>query len=322
MTHSWSSVTTFAACPKKYHWRYGMRLTTPSSTTQGMAVGILVHTGIAAAIRGENPLEAVKQRATEGVATETPETLGLWTTAEYDAKQILKYQLPKLRLERFEAVMVEERLFAEVIIKDIPERVEVIVDALLRNTETGELWLVDWKVRRTLPEGHAVEIDGQLPLYTYFVSQLFPTEIIRVFQVNMLNEPPKPAVLTTKNYPSKAVQASTWEVWSSSLKSLGFDPEIFREEMSGKLRTEEDYTRWIEVPSGDLQERFRVFSEWIRLINGATKSNLFPGVFSGGICGTCPYMKLCRAEVEGANAEIMQYLIDANFVHTEETEIN
>lgn len=183
---------------------------------------------------------------------------------------------------------------------DKPYVVTGTVDTVLCDIETGEYILVDWKTRSRMPEERLVDLDGQLRLYAAVINGLSAARpgITRTCQYQINTSTPKPAALTEKTKRvSMAAIASTWEVWSDSVRALGLDPADYEEEMRPKLRAETDYTNPVFTPVTPAGSKMILKNTLMigNAIRHASETGQFPAIPSLTGCQFCEFKSLCRA---------------------------
>ena len=268
-----------------------------------------------------------------------------------DAREIIEYQVPRFDWERYQPVSLED-LFgdraAEILEHStslhrvdqplvewafaLPARFEDgstatvngVIDAVVFDRQQVEYIMIDWKTRRSMPDPVLVALDGQLQLYGAVINAFAGESLIRrgvMYQIAM--SVPKQAKTTQKNVPSMAIPGSTWEVWSNSVKMLGFDPEDYREDMLPKMQPPEHYTNPVEIALNlDVDRRtFENLAEAVSLITSATEAETFPGILSSTGCQFCPFKKICHAYQGGGDADTIiqkEFIVKSKILRQEE----
>lgn len=181
------------------------------------------------------------------------------------------------------------------------------IDAVLKDAETGEYVVADWKVRQMFHDERLVDLDGQLKFYAAIINYEAAVPVItKTLQIQLLNRTPKPAKLTEKTRRvSLAAIASTWEVWSQSVAALGLDPEQYRAEMEPKLQSPEHYTRLVETPVPLAQNHY-ILANALQIghaIRRSIENDSFPGIPSSMGCQYCPFKNYCRVLEVGGDTE-------------------
>lgn len=336
MNLSWSSIHTFMKCQRAFGLRYieGFVRNTDQDNFARL-LGSAVHAGLEEALRTDFQqstnqqaygISQIVQAATHRayiycheIQKDTPDMVTLVDAVYNTAVDVLKYQIPMIGIgSRYRVASVMEVLghvspdadlvpFVEFSFSyplDADTNITGIIDAAVVDQENGGLYLLDWKVRENLVEPMLVSMDGQLPLYAALMTQM-GASIRGTIQYQMLSSVPRPAVITEKTrLPSKAAQATTWEVWAQSIRAWGIDPEPYREAMMPKLRTNEDYVRPVVTPlnTAMIQRTMENLVEVVATIHEAQSLDRYPGIMSAHGCRFCDYKSVCRAWVAGASS--------------------
>jgi hypothetical protein len=255
------------------------------------------------------------------------------SSAAYIAKSVLTYQLPQFDFDNVWYVLSIFDVLGEGYSPDEPFIeypfewalpgsffLKGAIDAALYNAEDGRSYIIDWKVRGVIGSAQQAEMDGQLPLYLAALVYNRYGDVSKgdewaIAMWELLNEVPRPAALTTKLVPSLTKQKTTWDVWAESIRVAGFNPESYRAQMEGKLRSPETYRRMTIIPRSPalLEDALQTAGAWASLAkqyteNSATSSAL--AVYNYMTCQMCPYKLLCNAQRHGDNVD---YLLATEF---------
>ena len=200
-----------------------------------------------------------------------------------------------------------------------------VIDAVVWDNKQNEFVFLDWKTRRTMPDEQLVALDGQLPLYASIINYLAGKLLIRrVVMYQFSSNTPNGAKLTQRGEVSKAIPGSTWDVWSSSVRSLGFNPEQYREEMEPKCQPETHYTLPVSVAINEqVVERMIIhLQEVIIAMQAAYANDNFPGILSldQGGCAYCWFKNICHVYQGGGDPQLVidrEYMVKRGFEELE-----
>lgn len=194
-----------------------------------------------------------------------------------------------------------------------------IVDAVLRDVETGEYVIVDWKTRGVFPNDDLALVDGQVHLYAAVLNAM-GANISRVAMWQFSTKLPSPASISAKNHRPNTGAASydtTWDHWVATLPP-NISPEKYEEEIRPKLKQNEDYQRivWGVVTSHSTEMMYRNVLATVEAIQNARESDHgFPAVLGSNACKWCPFLQLCANGLRyGGDVE---EFIDRYYVRTE-----
>jgi CRISPR/Cas system-associated exonuclease Cas4 (RecB family) len=171
------------------------------------------------------------------------------------------------------------------------------IDAVMRDTENGELVMFDWKSRTAMPKDYMALLDGQLHLYAAVINEQGGS-ISRIAMAQMKRGIPKGAELSKKdNLPltGRASYNMTWESFCASLPA-SVNPEFYREELAGKLKQfTPDFFNPIFGFVTDVSTQLALANVRAQIgqLEFALKSDVFPARLSSNACQFCEFSRLC-----------------------------
>lgn len=305
MAQSYSSLAAYQACPTKYMWAYVYNLQ-KRETSKNLLLGKAFHEGVAYAFITGNSLEKVIEHTKN------------WAEDDEIAVHVeglLRYHLPKI-LARFEPVLCDEdqKPYIETRfqhpIGDVP--FVGVVDAILREKSSGDIFLIDWKTRSSSfwpPE--ALFLDKQLALYAYQVMKGgIDIDYIGWYQVS--TKVPRPAKINKNGLPSVAASLSDWDTWWNSIpeptRALLNEKE-WKLKMEGKLKDSFYAFDYIVAPTD-----FSSLEEFVKnSVNTLLSDETFYGTMSYNTCKMCDFRELCVARAQGGNEEKIAFT-NENFI--------
>lgn len=185
MRLSYSALSTFRQCPKKYHWQYVERLRVPPTPDQFF--GILIHDILDMALRKAPIIEQLDKllafykekwnpkifKAEQGVVPYRSEGSG----ARSDIKAQETYEEGLKIIKNFHADYkpgMRDILHTEKFFEIIFEK-HLIVGKIDRidKLPSGELEVVDYKTNKKLPDPESLKNDLQLSMYHWGASSLW-----------------------------------------------------------------------------------------------------------------------------------------------------
>lgn len=332
-----SQIQSFMSCPKK--WEYGyMENITPRIDRPYLSIGKLCHKGMQTAMQykwvhehdvgyyREDALRAAKIAIMDEhakyikdnafLAEELPdiEQIGV------DAEKVFEQAFWEFDTDRYEvqtvyingtAVPALELHFA---VPCSPAKaLHGYIDAILRDKETGFVWCVDYKFRKSLSPDEDEATNIQNAVYAYACRRM-GIEITGTMTWQHLNTPAAEPQVLKNGTLSRAKIKTTWSRYAECCVKNGLDPEQYREEMEPKLADIEWFRATYEYRNEDTVKRM-----WHDCIVPATRAikksfnpraiksrNLYPWN-----CKMCQFKDLCQAELRGYDA---QYVRDSQYV--------
>jgi hypothetical protein len=216
--------------------------------------------------------------------------------------ELLSYHLPKLA--RYKAVTKGEVVEGAGDERAVEWEIEVpfdgytvkgIVDAVVRDQETGELVIMDWKLRQQFTSLDVAQVDGQLHFYAAALARLAGKQVVnRVVQWQFRAKLPSPASISVRNSkPNTGAESydTTWAYWCATLPA-GIDPADYEELMRPKMKEDYAFSMPCEglVTAESSTMTLRNTEDAVALLK-STQS--FPAIMSAQKCQFCPFVRLC-----------------------------
>lgn len=333
--YSWSRLASFNQCGRKYELSYieGYEKI-PSADNEGRLFGTAIHAGfekvLVSLFHGLPMSEAIKKAIDASRQSITDASLPnkmRWNweknvnepDIEYyqmiedlynNVPKFLNYYLPRIGLgTKYVPVSVADVLpdFAEAhipmveydfsLLIDEDKLINGRIDAVLRDVDSGELVLFDWKSRKAFPRDDMALIDGQLHLYAA-VLNLAGGNISRVCMAQMRTGLPKPAELSKKdNLPLTGRESydTTWDFWVNSLPQA-VDHEFYREVMTPKMKQHQpDFWRPVFGFVTEVSSKLTITNTLMQIdnIRMVIDTGTMAGVYSHTTCNFCEFQRLC-----------------------------
>lgn len=290
---------------------------------QALWFGQLVHAGLEAYYRGEDPLNAA-QDFVEAQFDEFDRELPYWrdrynefvTTAELSLSVLHNYTIfdeNKPVVPGGDVVGVERSIRLPIPGTDhvLSGRLDLIV------TRGDRLWIVDHKTMGSISSPAGLDVDEQMTAYAYMAWKTFdviPSGII----YNMVARavPAEPRVLKDGDLSRDITQSTVYDLYLAALQEKGRDPNDYakvlnhlhrqgwdrfflRAESTRNLKELLAFEKRVRRKALDLQHIVEVPDEWA-----------YPSP-SSWTCSYCPFLAVCKSMDDGGDWE---YQLTAQFV--------
>lgn len=322
-----SQIQTFLSCRKKWKYNYIDNLT-PRIDKKYLTVGKLCHVGMQTAMttlwiyRGTSVENPWKMALNDGIAA-----MGDEWSKYMEGTPILPEEKPDLDQMYLDAVSVFTQAFEEFepwkweVVSVIHDKKEVpalelhfcvpcpptkglhgFIDAILRHRETGCVWCVDYKFRKSLSPDEDETFNIQNAVYSYACMKM-GIQIAGTLTWQHVNTPAAdPAILKNGTAVSRSKIKTTWKHYRQFLVEHGEDPDQYEEEMVPKLADIEWFRATLEYRNEDTIRN--IWSQCVtpaaRGIRSAYNKNadnhrsMYPWN-----CKMCQYQSLCQAGLRG-----------------------
>ncbi len=306
---SWSSLQALLSCGQKFRYTQQERLERiPSAASFNRLRGTFFHAGVAAALGGHKYQDGMREEREK----EELKFVNVYDRKELDdtvdrayreAGELLGYHLPKLGIgTKIRPIEIEGEFSIDF---SADFKFTGRYDAILEDLETGEIVLADWKLRRSFNSLEAAMMDGQLYAYAYALRQQGKiVEALRFYEFSA--KTPSPAsIKVSKGVPTgipntgAASYDTTWEVWAADVARFGVvDPENYRAEMEGKLKTDADFMQVLTLPltPASYAETERRLAAARDLLAFNVQQVVPTAAYSSYVCEGCDFLKLCISE--------------------------
>lgn len=336
-----SQIGTFLACRRRWHYSYreGLR---QRRERDYLTVGKLCHAGMEAAMK----LRWLADQIGEDGRPECEATMGGMVKAGESAIQamwdeymevtdFLDEELPEQRellaraLDVFEEALEEFdplRWLPVTVVRDgepIPalelhfvvscagsEGLHGYIDAILCDQETGQVWCVDYKFRRTLASDDDERFNLQNAVYMMACRQM-GISVAGTMTWQRYNTPSAVPKFNKDGSVSRSKIRCTWTRFRRFLEEAGLDPADYAE-MEGKLADVEMCKATREVRSDEMIDLV-----WERVVEAASREIAY-GSFCRNTqpycipsmdpwtCRLCSFQSLCQAELRGYDADYIR----------------
>lgn len=324
-----SQLQSFLSCRKKWEYGYIENLT-PRVDRAYLTIGKLCHKGMQTAMQykweHENDFNYTREDALREaqlaiiaehgqymiensfLAEEIPEIEQMLT----DAMGVFEQAFFEFDIDKYEVLTLQRNgvkipaLELHFCVPCPPTKgLHGYIDAILRDRETGFLWCVDYKFRKTLAPDEDEAFNIQNAVYAYACKKM-GIDITGTMTWQHLNTPAaEPQVLKNGSL-SRAKIKTTWEKYAECCRANGLDPEDYRAEMEEKLSDIEWFRSTLEYRNDETigriwQECVVPVAKMVKAAHGKRATN-FRSLYPWN-CRMCQYQNLCQAELRDYDAE-------------------
>lgn len=327
-----SQILQFLKCRKAWHYSYKQNLTTRVERPY-LTIGKLCHIGMQYAFR-----EKYRQDITDNYNEASCICIGKHKILKEFNKHLsencfLEEEIPALRQLEYDSEIIFERTFKSmnaenievVTIGDIPalelhfkipitntstKWLHGYIDAILRDKETNETWIVDYKFRKSLAEADDEMYNIQNAIYMYAAKYL-NVDVVGSMTYQSLNQAPAIPALNKNGTVSRAKIKTDWDTYKAFLELNSQDPADYQEEMIPKLleiewfrpikefRNEQTLHKiWKEVI---VQSSDQIFKAYKAKTDKTCLKSMYP--FN---CKMCQFTQLCQAELRLYDVEYLK----------------
>lgn len=324
-----SQIQTFLSCRKK--WAYGyIENLTPRVDRAYLTIGKLCHVGMQTAMQTKwayrdsqwtwwrkRGLEAMREEydryciTTPHLEGEIPDFEQLWMDAEsvftqaFEEFQPWKYDIFTVKKNGVEAPALELHF----VIPCPPSKgLHGFIDAILIDKETGFLWCVDYKFRKTLSPDEEEAYNIQNAVYTAACIKM-GIPIAGTMTWQHVNTPAAEPQLLKMGGVSKAKIKTTWSKFAKFCLAHDIDPAPYEEEMCMKLADIEFYRATYEyrnetTVNSIMQTCVLPVAKEIKAAYGPRAKN-FRSLYPWN-CKMCQFQSLCQGELRDYDVEAIK----------------
>ena len=316
---SFSQISTYLRCHQEWWYAYQENLV-PRMDARPLSLGSAVHMGLATALREYHCSRmSVEDGVRKGVESWKEQELARGDLFEeeieavhqvaVDAEQIAIRTLRKLPIDEWETVtdpagipMIEYHF-------TIPLKgwggFHGYIDWVGWHKPTGQIWLVDWKVRKSFQPHEAEEVNLQNAAYQYAIFRVLRKPPVGTITFQISGKPPAKPKLNKDGTMSRALVKTDWETYKVALLEAGLNPDDYLD-MAEKLSTVEFFRpvkeyRTLDTVHRVWKEIIEPTAREIRRSNKIVVRNL-----GHRTCNGCAYRQLCLAELGGEDAEYIR----------------
>ncbi len=316
---SFSQISTYLRCRQGWRYIYQENLV-PRVDARSLSLGSAVHMGLATALREyyygrmsvedgvRKGVESWKEQelAREGLFEEEIEAI---YQVAADAEQIAIRTLRKLPIDEWETVTDPSGIPMIECYFTIPLKgwggFHGYIDWVGRHKPTGQIWLVDWKVRKSFQPHEAEEVNLQNAAYQYAIFRILRKPPVGTIAFQISDKPPAKPKLNKDGTMSRALIKTDWETYKAALLEAGLNPDDYLD-MAEKLSTVEFFRPVKEYRTLDMVRRVwkEVIEPTAREIQRSNK--IVVRNLGHRTCNGCVYRQLCLAELGGEDAEYIR----------------
>jgi CRISPR/Cas system-associated exonuclease Cas4 (RecB family) len=176
-----------------------------------------------------------------------------------------------------------------------------LIDLIVRNRSTGEVFIVDYKTTKTIKSSEAEDVRIQLGLYQYAIQRM-GIRIDGTITVQIHSKPLSVPKLLKAGGMSRAYILTTWENYAAHLERAGLNPDDYAEEMIPKLATAKFFELTIvhrneaELKALWYEVLLPVMHEISDLLN---YKKSFRRHLNSFLCPSCSMKEICLGELRG-----------------------
>ena len=328
-----SQINCFLACRRRWHYSYceGLR---QKRERDYLTVGKLCHAGMEAAMRKrwDWAMKGADPDLQDLIEVGTAAVTRMWD--EYmEVTDFLDEELPEQQellaraLDVFEEALEEFdplRWMPVTVARDgepIPalelhfcvpcagsQSLHGYIDAILHDLETGQVWCVDYKFRRTLAADDDERFNLQNAVYMMACRQM-GIDVAGTMTWQRYNTPSAVPKFNRDGSVSRSKIKCTWPRFRRFLEEAGLDPADYSE-MEGKLADVEMSRATREIRSDEMIDL--VWAEIVepasRTIGSASELGMLWSIPSMDpwTCRLCSFQSLCQAELRGYDTDYIR----------------
>ncbi len=296
-----SAVQTYLQCSRRWWYQYRSNLPSAPTESAAMQLGTAFHAAAAGVLRANDTSDATIEAALRPLATAVPDSVLA------QAARLARYHLPRIGIGTTHQALihdgvpqVEVEVTARVGQGEKAFDLRGFVDAVLEDVQTGETWLVDWKVRGHLSPDDAVRLDKQLYIYAALLGRA-GVQIDRIAQVQILADPPAEPRLNKGQDPTRfssyhagGIGKTTEDVLAPYLAALRPEDYLQAEaEWGTRVVPDETFRRWVELRHSAVPE---VFSAFVAQALRLRADTAYTPILHSATCTYCPFLRACANE--------------------------
>ena len=321
-----SQIQTFLSCAKKWSYNYIENLT-PRVDRAYLTIGKLCHKGMQTAMKAMWSNFGWNAAMSAGI-----EAIGYEWRQYVESVPLLDEEIPDINQMYENAVSVFRQAFEEFepwkyevmsVYKDgesIPalelhfvvpclgsKGLHGYIDAILRDRETGFIWCIDYKFRKSLSPDEDEAFNIQNAVYTHACYKM-GIQITGTMTWQHVNTPAADPAILKDGSLSRAKIKTTWRHYSDFCEKAGKDPKDYAE-MEEKLADIEWFRATYEYRNQPTIKR--IWDDCVVPVAYAIKSarsqkaknhrSLYPWN-----CKMCQYQSICQAELRDYDADAIR----------------
>jgi hypothetical protein len=326
-----SQIQTYLSCKKK--WEYGyIEEITPRVERSFLMIGKLCHKGMQTAMQAlwylsgaGVTMDELRETAIASMETdynqymrevplldeEIPDMEQMWE----DAKSVFTQALEEFDPLKYEVVSVVKdgaKVPALELHFYVPcagtRGLHGFIDAILKEKETGHIWCVDYKFRKTLAPDEDEAFNIQNSVYSYACMKM-DIPITGTMTWQHVNTPAAEPQVLKDGKMSRSKIKTTWSAYREACIRAGIDPADYEEEMVPKLSEIEWFRATREYRNAETITT--IWNTCVVPVSMAIAESRKPGANNYRSlypwnCKMCQFQSLCQAELRGYDANAIR----------------
>ncbi len=298
----YSEIASWLKCPRQHYYAWQLELE-PLQPNFKMIYGLLFHKGMEAFWKRQLiELEVsnyAKELQSKYATSLEEEDLALIHKQAIAVLDNINKAIKEFKCEQYECIGAELEIKVELVIS-----VGLVghIDAVLRDKETGEIWIVDYKTRTKFKDDEEELYNLQLSLYTKMLESRLGCKIAgtMIWQVsNRLEESPR--MLKSGTMSREKINCS-WDKYKKCLLEKGLDPADYFD-MQRKLDLKSEFSCLVNRKDPMIIDT--IFNETIDILFSMRDNNIKHRNLIPNNCNFCDYKKICRAELSGMSTDLI-----------------
>lgn len=196
------------------------------------------------------------------------------------------------------------------------------IDAVLMERETGQIYFVDYKFRKTLTDDTEEQLNIQNAIYTYVGNKMKMGQVGTITWQHLNTAPSMPSVNKNGTL-SRAKIKTDWDMYKAMCIVHGQNPDEYEEEMVEKLAEIE----WCRE-TREYRNEITIKNIWKKIIIPTAysirskKKRIIAAMFPWN-CKMCDFTELCLAELRDHDTEyisVSQFMKKGEKIENEQRE--
>lgn len=330
-----SQLQTFLSCKKKWEYGYIENLT-PRVEKSYLTIGKLCHKGMQVAMQevwerqkdlggSTNWFEEVKKLGLDAIRDEWTEYMNVTPMLAEELSDMDELLLDALSVFGQAFYEFEPWKYEVLTLKKSGKEIPALelhfkvpcpptkglhgyIDAILRDRETGFLWCVDYKFRKSLSPDEDEAFNIQNAVYAYACNKM-GIPITGTMTWQHLNTPASDPQVLKDGRISRAKIKTTWEHYEQFCREHGQDPSLYAEEMQDKLSDIEWFRSTLEYRNEKTVNE--IWNCCVKPVAKAVKAAYnknavnFRSLYPWN-CKMCQFQSLCQTELRDYDTEAIR----------------
>jgi CRISPR/Cas system-associated exonuclease Cas4 (RecB family) len=238
---SYSMIAAWQSCRHKWWLQYDQRYR-PAAVSEPMDIGSAVHAAMESVLRGNSLDEGIEEYRTQLLSKVAiieefeVAVLPLVDSVIDQARRIAARGIRDLQLNNWETCVIDGVPAIEMEFEaPVPgfKRYVGKVDWIAREKATGDIFLWEFKTRKTLQPEEAELYDQQKSSYQYLLRR-YGIETVGSKTYQMLTKPIKPPKINKNGSVARSKTTCDWETYAATVRAVGQNPADYYD-MQAKL---------------------------------------------------------------------------------------